>query len=972
MFAKKMSNFFLICLTSLIWLCLAICCQPVFGSMIDNADDPSTQAGNAKELLKIAAQEPVRGTPGVATQRAVVNVTDLAGQEALAPLSEKGKAIPPFMPVPRDLKVPTGVETLTEKPPTSESWLPFKTFAPTSPPPSASFLALGDDNTRIPPDVHGAVGPNHLMVTLNSQVRIQNRAGGVISTVSLQTFWASVGPFYTATGAFDPKILYDPYSNRWMFTACAEPETATSSLLIGVSQTSDPTGLWNLYRIDADATNLVWVDYPSMGFNRDWICVQVNVYDMANNFSRSHMYVFNKANLYVGGAGLFTLISSAAIGGTQVPAITYDNTLSTLYLLQTWNGNSGGNGWLRLYTVTGPVGSEVLNLGPFISTPNPWDWAGFTGWNDFAPQLGSAQRIMNNDDRMQNLVYRNGSLWATHTVFLPAGGAATRSAVQWWQLTPAGGIIQRARIYEPTGAFYAFPSITVNQFNDVLIGYSRFSATQYASANYSFRAAADPLNTLQADYVLKAGEAPYYKTFGAGLNRWGDFSNTVVDPVNDINMWTIQEYAATPSGGSDRWGTWWGRIDPISVPTITVTSPNGGDLWLVGGVSFITWSWTGSFTDVKIELSRYDVSFWETLIVSTPNDGTWNWTVTEPISQTCKVRISDAADGDPVDMSDSDFTIWMLAFAPAVNYGAGDAPFSVFCADLDGDNDLDLAVANFGSDNVSILQNNGDGTFASAVDYGAGDYPFSVFCADLDGDNDLDLAVANSGDNNVSILINNGDGTYQTAVNYGAGYSPYSVFCADLDNDTDLDLAVANRYGANVSILMNNGDGTFQSAVNYGAGDAPVSVFCADLDNDNYLDLAVANAYSDNVSILMNNGDGTFQSAVNYGAGDAPVSVFCADLDNDNYLDLAVANANSDNVSILINLVVLPFIRGDANGDGVINAADVVYLINYLYISGPAPNPLQAGDVNSDGVINASDVVYLINYLFISGPPPGC
>jgi energy-converting hydrogenase Eha subunit C len=144
------------------------------------------------------------------------------------------------------------------------------------------------------------------------------------------------------------------------------------------------------------------------------------------------------------------------------------------------------------------------------------------------------------------------------------------------------------------------------------------------------------------------------------------------------------------------------------------------------------------------------------------------------------------------------------------------------------------------------------------------------------------------------------------------------------------------------------------------------------LDNDNYLDLAVANAYSDNVSILMNNGDGTFQSAVNYGAGDAPVSVFCADLDNDNYLDLAVANANSDNVSILINLVVLPFIRGDANGDGVINAADVVYLINYLYIGGPAPNPLQAGDVNSDGVINASDVVYLINYLFISGPPPGC
>jgi streptogramin lyase len=64
------------------------------------------------------------------------------------------------------------------------------------------------------------------------------------------------------------------------------------------------------------------------------------------------------------------------------------------------------------------------------------------------------------------------------------------------------------------------------------------------------------------------------------------------------------------------------------------------------------------------------------------------------------------------------------------------------------------------------------------------------------------------------------------------------------------------------------------------------------------------------------------------------------------------------------------FLRGDVNGDGVINAADVVYLINYLFISGPAPVPLEAGDVNCDGTINAADVVYLINYLFIGGPPP--
>jgi hypothetical protein len=66
------------------------------------------------------------------------------------------------------------------------------------------------------------------------------------------------------------------------------------------------------------------------------------------------------------------------------------------------------------------------------------------------------------------------------------------------------------------------------------------------------------------------------------------------------------------------------------------------------------------------------------------------------------------------------------------------------------------------------------------------------------------------------------------------------------------------------------------------------------------------------------------------------------------------------------------FIHGDANDDGVINSADVVYLINYLFIGGPAPQPWEAGDTNCDCAINSADVVYLVNYLFIDGPPPSC
>jgi hypothetical protein len=63
---------------------------------------------------------------------------------------------------------------------------------------------------------------------------------------------------------------------------------------------------------------------------------------------------------------------------------------------------------------------------------------------------------------------------------------------------------------------------------------------------------------------------------------------------------------------------------------------------------------------------------------------------------------------------------------------------------------------------------------------------------------------------------------------------------------------------------------------------------------------------------------------------------------------------------------------GDANNNGVIDVSDVVYLINYLFIHGPAPVPqLCAGDTSGDGSVDVSDVVYLINYLFIHGPAPG-
>jgi len=71
-----------------------------------------------------------------------------------------------------------------------------------------------------------------------------------------------------------------------------------------------------------------------------------------------------------------------------------------------------------------------------------------------------------------------------------------------------------------------------------------------------------------------------------------------------------------------------------------------------------------------------------------------------------------------------------------------------------------------------------------------------------------------------------------------------------------------------------------------------------------------------------------------------------------------------------LSFIVQTYLRGDCNSDRVINAEDVVYLINHLFMNGPVPDPWETGDVNCDGVVNSADVVYLINYLFIGGPEP--
>jgi len=284
------------------------------------------------------------------------------------------------------------------------------------------------------------------------------------------------------------------------------------------------------------------------------------------------------------------------------------------------------------------------------------------------------------------------------------------------------------------------------------------------------------------------------------------------------------------------------------------------------------------------------------------------------------------------------------------SYSVGDMPMSVCAADLNGDGYLDLATANYDSDDVSVLLNDGNGVFAASVSYAVGDEPVSVFAADLDRDGDLDLATANFSSNDASVLLNDGNGTFATATSFDAGLGPGAISAADFDGDGDLDLAVANFYGNEVSILIGHGDGTYAAAKSYGAGSSAVAIFSADFDGDGDNDLVTANFTVDEVWLLLNNGDGSFATAIPHPVGDGLYSVIAADFEWDGDLDLAAINSSSDDISVLLN---------DGNGGF---APAVAYGV------GDSPRSLFAADFDGDGDLDlvsanliGADVSVLLN-----------
>lgn len=432
---------------------------------------------------------------------------------------------------------------------------------------SASFLAqpdapaVGSTRTESPPDTNGAVGRDRLMVTLNSNYVIERESDGkVLRKVSMDAFWRPVG----ARAPFDPRVLYDRYSDRWLVSAGDSPLEPGSLILYGISDTGDPLGDWHLYALRSDASGATWADFPTLGFSRSTVAIGVNMFARESlTYVRGRLIVLDYASLRAGGGGKPAEVTIPD-GFALQPAATYSPTETTLYLVEHLGSFSA------TYRFWSLADGKLTLVGgaPKTNPLGPWATA---GPGNLLPQQ-DGRGIDSGDSRVGNAVFRNGHVYCAQTIGMPptpGAGFVLRTGVQWVELDTSGNFVQGGRLDDRLALpwngrhMYAFPSVAVNARNDLLLGFSEFQSNDFVDAGYAFRAGADPPGTLRTPVTLKDGEGPYVKTEGGARNRWGDYSATAVDPVDDVSLWTVQEYARLPAGRGDdsgRWGTWWGRV----------------------------------------------------------------------------------------------------------------------------------------------------------------------------------------------------------------------------------------------------------------------------------------------------------------------------------------------------------------------------------------------------------------------------
>jgi hypothetical protein len=483
----------------------------------------------------------------------------------------------------------------------------------------AALHAFENGVAITPPDCMGDVGPTQVCIASNNGIKwypkptvcdaplTTSTTSGALPlpnpsvNVYIEDFFNSVSAGEAVT---DPHVHYDRLSQRW-FIVAINTAAASNRIMIAVSNGPAITGTssFTFYQfahdVDASGTDPdkgEFCDYPTLGVDKNALYIGGLIFgSVSGSFKGTSVYVIRKSSLTSGGPMVFTAFRQVGTTSTGLFCAqgvhNDDPNADRGYFLAV---SAQFYGQLDYLVVNNPGGTPSITSG-IIDVPD-------TDFPEEVPAQGSTKNLDAADDRILNAhLVRNklngsASIWASHNIGVnntgtPVGTSNDRSAVRWYQLNVNGGSIslnQSGTLFDngTTRRSYWMGSIAGTGQGHAALGASIAGPTDFANVAIAGRYASSASGTLFAPVLATNYQEIFNLQPDELVQRWGDYSQTVVDPSDDMTLWTFQQFTS----GTDRWAV---RATQLKAPppaavssmtAVTCTANRTVDITLTGSV----------------------------------------------------------------------------------------------------------------------------------------------------------------------------------------------------------------------------------------------------------------------------------------------------------------------------------------------------------------------------------------------------
>ncbi len=466
----------------------------------------------------------------------------------------------------------------------------------------------GRESPYTPPDNCGDVGFTQIIATANTRMKVFNKPSvtGTPSTtptgtstttltdvlnVDLNYFFSN--PSLGISGISDPHVRFDRLTGRWFIVAIDINNKTNNYCCVAISDASaiiTAATNFTIYYFNVSQTggsSRDFYDYPTLGVDKNYLYIGGNMFASGRSFSGCNMWVVNKANLIAGSLTVTGFPHGVTKTDMYTPqGVHNDNEAATEgYFIGASQTAYSKLVIRRVNYGTLPTLSADLPL-TTITTYSP----------KTVPTLGGTA-IDGGDRRLyaamvkKNIITGTSSMWIAQGTLLNSSGiggsGGDRDGAYWAEignLTGTPSILQSAMLYDganPTSSarYYIYPTIALSGQGNNLMGITSAGPAKYCQAASASRFRTDPVATFNtpADFTNTTS------TYSPGASRWGDYTQTVVDPQDNMTMWTFTEYAPT----TDAWGVRAGQFKapPPAKPSLATTPVCGTSTVTINGTS---------------------------------------------------------------------------------------------------------------------------------------------------------------------------------------------------------------------------------------------------------------------------------------------------------------------------------------------------------------------------------------------------